>query len=331
MNDCLSRKKLFDFIKLGMLWLILPGCANQQVGEQITMSPPPDPKIVWTEPPPKPLSNELVISTAPPLPVQQDTLLSIPNVKVEDVNSKLASQAPPIPEPSVVQTISHVNKRTGMSVALEAFLDHRTDDAIAALKQYTTDDQDIALVLLPMLARIEQGETWPTLDGPQKMANLEILRNLTKRLSKSAPLKLQHVAFVDEPPIRFGEIKPRTSLSYYPQDKVYVYAEMVNLVDYPNADEDYNVRLEISFELVGANGTVYWHDRKPFEKEASITSRNDYHVTAHFPLIKNLAPGSYQLVILVMDRDSNRTARQTLPLQILDSRAKTNGPAKRKG
>ena len=218
-----------------------------------------------------------------------------------------------------------------MSVALEAFLDHRTDDAIVALKEYSADDQDMALVLLPMLARIQQGETWPTLDGPQKMANLESLRSLTKRLSKSAPLKLQHVAFVDEPPICFGEIKPRTSLSYYPQDTVYVYAEMVNLVDYPNADEDYNVHLEISFELVGANGTVYWNARKPFNKEASITSRNDYHVTAHFPLVKNLAPGSYQLVIHVLDRDSNRTARQTLPLQILDSRTKTNGPAKRRG
>ena len=329
MSDCLSRNKLFDIIKLGMLCLMLPACANQQAGEQITMSHPPDPKIVWTEPPPKPLPDDLVID-ASPLPMQ-NTPISIPNVKVEDVNSKLASQAPTIPEPSVVQTISHVNKRTGMLVALEAFLDHRTDDAIAALKEYSTDDQDIALVLLPMLARIQQGETWPTLDGPQKMANLEILRNLTKRLSKSAPLKLQHVAFVDKPPIRFGEIKPRTSLSYYPQDVVCVYAELVNLVDYPNADEDYDVRLEISFELVGVNGTIYWNARKPFDKEASITSRNDYHVTAHFTLIKDLAPGSYQLVIHVLDRDSNRTARQTLPLQILDSRAKTNGPPRRKG
>jgi len=329
MSDCLSRHKLFDIIKLGMFCLMLPAC--QQPGEPITSTPPLDPRIAWTEPPPKPLSNELIIAQALPLPAQQDTPLSIPNVKVEDVNSKLASQAPIILEPTVVQMVSHVNKRSGMSVALDAFLDNRSDDAIAALNEYSTDDKDMALVLLPMLARIQKGETWPTLDGPQKMANLESLRNLTKRLSKTAPLKLQHVAFVDVPPIRYGEIKPRNSLSFYPQDKVYVYAEMVNLVDYPNADEDYNVHLEVSFELVGANGTVYWNARKPFDKEASITSRNDYHVTAHFDLIKDLAPGSYQLVIHVLDRDSNRTARHTLPLQILDSRAKTNGSAKRRG
>ena len=329
MSDCLSRNKLFDIIKLGMLCLMLPAC--QQTGETINSTPPLDPKIAWTEPPPKPFSNELVITQPLPLPAQQDTLTSIPNVKVEDVNSKLASQAPIIPEPSVVQAGGHAPKRGGMSVALEAFLDHRNDDAIAALKEYSTDDQDMALVLLPMLARIQLGETWPTLDGPQKMANLESLRSMVKRLSKSAPLVLQHVAFVDKPPIRFGEIKPRTSLSYYPQDMVCVYAEMVNLVDYPNADEDYSVRLDISFELVGANGTVFWKKSKPFDKQISITSRNDFHVTARFDLINNLAPGSYQLVIQVLDRDSNRTARKTLPLQILDSRAKTNGPAKRKG
>jgi hypothetical protein len=328
MSDCLSRNKLFDIIKLGMFCLMLPAC--QQTGEPITSTPPIDPKIAWTEPPPKPLPDDLVVTD--PLPFRmQNTLISIPNVKVEDVSSKLASQAPTIPESSLVQPVSHPPKRSGMSVALEAFLDHRTDDAIAALKEYSTDDQDIALVLLPMLARIQQGETWPTLDGPQKMANLESLRSLTKRLSKSAPLVLQHVAFVDEPPIRFGEIKPRTSLSYYPQDAVCVYAEMVNLVDYPNADEDYSVRLDISFELVGANGTVFWKKSKPFDKQISITSRNDFHVTARFDLINNLAPGSYQLVIQVLDRDSNRTARKTLPLQILDSRTKTNGPAKRKG
>ena len=327
MSDCLSRDKLFDVITIGMFCLMLPAC--QQTSEPIAYQPPLDPKIVVTESPPQPLSSELVVTIAPPLP--QNIPISIPTVKVEDLNTKLASQPPTIPEPSVAQQVSIMPKRSGMSVALEAYLDHRIDDAIAALKQFPTDDQDIALVLLPMLARIEQGETWATLDGPQKMANLELLRNLTKRLSKTAPLKLQHVAFVDEPPIRYGEIKPRTSLSYYPQDYVYVYAELVNLVDYPNADEDYNVRLEVSFELVGANGTVYWNRSKTLDKQSSITSRNDYHVTAHFALPNNLAPGSYQLVIHVLDRDSNRPARQTLPLQILDSRTKTTGSARRKG
>src|SRR5882724_9302735 len=109
MSDCLSRNKLFDFIKLGTLCLVLPSCAFQHDAETMAYTPPPDPKIVVTETPPKPLPDDLVVKDPLPFPMQ-NTLTSIPNVKVEDLNPKLASQAPPIPEPSVVQTGIHSPK-----------------------------------------------------------------------------------------------------------------------------------------------------------------------------------------------------------------------------
>lgn len=329
MNDWFSRHNLFELIGMGLLCLMQPACQHQ--GEAITYSPPCDPKIMVTEAPPQALPTNLVVQQAPPLPMPtQNTTASVPLVSPDELNIKLISQPPKLENTPLTQTVIYTSpKRSGMSNALDSFLDHRNDEAIASLKQYPTDDQDIALVLLPILARMEQGETWASLNGPQKLAILESLRGLDKRMSKSAPLVMKHVAYVDKQPIRFGEINPRASLNFYPQDSVFLYGELVNLVDYPNADEDYNVRLQVSLELVGSNGNVYWKANKPLDKQASISSRNDYHITAYFSL-PQVDPGSYTLVIHVLDRDTNRTARTTLPMQILDPKSKSTTPPKRK-
>lgn len=329
MIDWQSRKNLFDIFSLGLLCLMLPACQHES--ETIANLPPMDPKIIVTETPPKALPTDLIVATAPPVPVPtQHTTVSVPLVSPDELNIKLISQPPTLEPSSLAQPVSYTPKRTGMPTALESFLDHRNDEAIAALKQYPTDDQDIALVMLPILARIDQGENWTSLNGSQKLAFLESLRSLTKRLSKSAPLVLQNVALVDGQPERFGEIKPRMNFNFNPEDMVYAYAELVNLIDYPNADGDFNVKLEVTLELYGANDRIFWTATKPFLKQSSVSSRNDYHVTARFPLPAKLDPGSYKLVLMVVDRESNRTARQSLPVQILDKRAKNASPAKKK-
>jgi hypothetical protein len=329
MNDRYSRHHLLELIGLYLLCLMLPACQHQ--GEAISYSPPIDPKIMVTETAPKALPADLVVRQDPPLPVVTHPTSPVPLVAPEELNIKVVSQPLKLDNTSLAQPIGYMMpKRSGMSNALDSFLDHRSEEAIASLKQYPTDDQDIALVMLPLLARIEQGETWASLNGPQKLAFLESLRSLTKRLSKSAPLMLQNVVFTDGQPERYGEIKPRININYCPEDIVYAYAELVNLVDMPDADGDFNVRLEVTVELHGANDSIFWQSTKPVKKQSSISSRNDYHVNARFSLPKTLAPGSYQLVLKVVDRDTNRTARQSLPIQILDPKSKTAIPPKRK-
>jgi hypothetical protein len=301
MKACLSRYHWFDHATQAawlLICLALPAC--QSTPETMPAVVAMDPKISVTETPPRPLNTDLVALQLPPEPVKVVTAPSAPppiNLNVDSLNTTLTSQPPIIAPASQTQTISYVPKRSPLSLALEYFLDHRNDDAIAALKQLSTDDQDMALVMLPLLARIDQGETWASLNGPQKLAVLESLRSLNKRLSKSAPLVLQNVALVERQPERYGEIIPRMNFNYYPEDYVFVYAELVNLV----------------------------------EKQSSISSRNDYHVTARFPVPSHLAPGSYQLIISVLDRDSNRTAKQVLPLQVLEKNGKTGASNKRKG
>lgn len=329
MTGTIPRPAFCDLLHAAVLLLCFGSSACQSRAEPYAGPLSLNPQITVVETPPKPLSNELVVQQAPPVPLQPTITASIPK-DAESQPPKQISQPPAILTPTMTQPVNYTPKRSGLSLALDYFLEHRNDEAIAALKQYPTDDQDIALVMLPILARMDQIENWASLSGPQKQASLESIRSLHKRLSKTAPLLLQHVTFVDRPPLRYGEVKPRANANYYPEDYVCTYAELVNLQDYINPEGLYNVRLEVTLELRGQGDKVFWNDTKPFQKESSISQRNDYHVAASFPLPKQLTPGSYQLIITVLDRDTNRTARQMLPIQVLDVHNKANNAGKRK-
>jgi hypothetical protein len=279
-----------------------------------------DPQIVVHETPSKPLPVDLVVQQTPPTPppkqlAMQETVpaaeLKVPAVQLEPVI------------PSLNNTINQAKfepKRMGLIAAYENYLDHRNDDAVAAIKHYPTDDQDIALITLPLLARIDQGESYTTMNGTQKLAVLESLRGMLRRLSKSAPLVLQHMTLAKESAPRFGEVVPRRNAVYQIEDLVFLYAEISNLLDYPNSEGLYNIRLDVTLELIGPDGKVAWNDSKAFEKKGSISSRNDYHISAWFTLVRQLQPGNYTVSLTVLDRDTNRTTKQSLPLQILESK-----------
>lgn len=320
---------LLKTLSLVQMCMLCSACASK--GEAYASPQALDPKISVAEAPPRPLDNSLIVEQSMPLP-SQGAAIPVSQPAVEIVKTAPTSQPPTLITTPYIEPTSYI-KKSGFTIALEHFLQHRNDEAIAALKSYPTDDQDAALVMLPILARMEEGETWQSLNGPQKQATLESLRSLCKRLSKSAPLVMQHVTLVDKQlerngevkPDRYGEIKPRSNSNYYPEDWVHAYAELVNLQDYINAEGLYNVRLEVTLELHGVNDQICWQASCPFQKAGSISPRNDYHVAINFNMPKQITPGAYQLMIIIHDRDTNRTARQSLPLQILDSKNKASG------
>lgn len=330
MQEWFSPTTMMNLLRTGILLLLSVGFSACQHGEPYASPTTLNPHIAVAEIPPKPLPDSLVVKELPPEPPRTAV------AQVEPVPA-IQSQPPalqltkPSDNSSFMVPVGYPPKKAGTSAALENYLDHRIDDAISILKQYPTDDQDIALIALPMLARMDQGETWGSLNGPQKLAQLELLRNLIKRLSKSAPLVLQHVSLVEEQPLRYGEVKPRQNTNYYPEDLVFAYAELVNLLDYANADGKYNIRLDVTVEIHNMDGKVVLNETKPYQKAYSMGPRQDFYIAAYLTLPKQLTPGNYQLMLSVLDRDTNRTARQSVPLQVLEARAKSGSSVKRKG
>lgn len=311
----------FRTVFLLLLCLHLNACQHK---EPYAESEQLYPQITIEQTAPKPLPQDLVVNQLTPVPVlssQMPTRNDSSDTK-KHVELTAVQLSPAMQTPAIEIPINLSNSRSGLLVAMEHYLDQQHDAAIAALQQYPRDDREAALVMLPFLARMEQGENWNTLNGAQKLAILESFRSLLRRLSKSAPLVLQNVSLVEDQPQRYGEVKPRTNTNYYPEDWVHAYAELVNLIDHTGPEGTKQVRMEVTLELHGPRDKIYWTDTKPFEKTGSISSRNDYHVAASFTLPKQLSPGMYQLHLYVVDRDTNRKAHESLALQVLEPRSR---------
>lgn len=230
--------------------------------------------------------------------------------------------------------VQYTPKRSGLIVALEHYLDHRNEEAVGALKKYSPEDQEFALVVLPILARMDQGETWSTSSGAQKLATMESMRSLQRRWKKSAPLTLQNVMFIEQGPMSgkvshstiFGEVKPRQSTTFRSEDWVHLYFEPMNLVDRPGEDGRYNVRISTAVTLSGEDGKAVYHDINQSNKPGSIGPRQDYCFTARFtlPAADVIPPGKYILRLAVHDLDTGRLANHTLPLQVVERNARSN-------
>lgn len=324
-----SPTAMLKVARISLLLMFSVSFSACQHGEPYAQPTNLNPHIMVAEIAAKPLPSDLVVQVPPPEPPATLLAQGTPPPAIHSQPPEMQLSQPSNPSATLLP-VQYVPKRSGTNSALEAYLDHRTDDAISILKQYPTDDQDIALVTLPILARMDQGETWATMNGAQKLAQLELLRNLVKRLSKSAPLVLQHASLVEGQPLRYGEVKLRQNTNYHPEDLVFAYAELINLLDYPSSDGKYNIRLDVTVEIHNADGNVVLHETKPYQKACSMGSRQDFYIAAYLTLPKQLPPGNYQLQLNVLDRDTNRTAKQNLPLQVLEGRTKPTAATKKK-
>jgi hypothetical protein len=232
-----------------------------------------------------------------------------PRIVVEPANPK-------------VQPISYQSKTNGVVHALEEYLEHHNEEALSVLKRYPIEDQEFLLVAVPMIARIELGEGWSSLSPAQRLQSLEVLRDLARRRSKSAPLVVQKMMFLDHydqnKSFHFGEVKARASNLFRPGDLVCLYYEVVNLVDHLGEDDLYHLKLNVQVQLCNQDGRTEWADTKPFKRSGSISPRTDFAFPANFTVPLAVSAGSYQLNLIVTDMETGRQAKATLPLQVVE-------------
>jgi hypothetical protein len=278
--------------------------------------------------PPRPLQLEAKVeplpppAQTPPAPVKPSPAPAAPQPELTKI-----VLAPATPTQQVILPVS-ASPRSGLPLAFELFLNNRADEARNQLKHLPVDDQDFALSVLPRLVAIERGELWPNLTGPQRQAILQGQRGLVSRLSKSAPLLLRKTMYIERGrearSIAFGEVTPRPTNTYRPEDYVELYAELINLVDSPGRDGLYASHITTTIEIRSDDNTVHYSDTAPSEKPASVSPRDDFFVNACFQLPRALPPGNYQLVIKVDDLDTGRTAKQTLTLNVITPKPRSS-------
>jgi len=297
----------------------VPACKHQDpCGPESAAIP------VETRAAPRPLQVEALLQPLPAATPEERQEPPKPPVKLEHVLPAVVLEQPAQPSRPVTPSAP----RSGILLALELALDHRHDEARAAIKNLPADDQDFILTLLGRVEAIQNGELWPGLSGPQKQAILQALRGLDRRLSRSTPLLLRKVMYTDNErtrPIAFGEVAPRADTKYHPEDWVQVYAEVVNAIDASGADGLFNAHINTTIEIRGDDNQVYFGDTKPSQRRGSISPRTDSFINAWFTLPKALPPGHYQLVIKIDDLDSGRSAQQTLPLHVVERTRERRG------
>jgi hypothetical protein len=292
------------------LGLAGPACKHQDpvVIESAAMQP------VQAEPPRQLQIQTTVEPLPPPPPIIKTTEAT---VKPDELPGHVAPRIMLAPAQRQ-QPVSNT-PRSQVLQAIEHALSQRRDEAVAAIKHLPADDQDRMLFAMSLLLGLQNGELWPELTGPQKQAFLLALRNLDKRLSKSAELRMRRLSYIEEVRgVTFGEVEPRNNTTFFPEDYVKLYAELINLVDVAGPDGLFNVHIYTTIEIRSEDNQVHFSDRKPSKRRGSISSRNDYFICAYFDLPRALAPGHYQLVVKVEDLDTSRTATQNLPLHVID-------------
>jgi hypothetical protein len=336
MSGCWTRLHARVLLGLGLRAFLLSACLL--LGACQHGSAKTEPSITPATPtlPPEPAQPLRVqeVNQAPPAPYHSklDSKLAGTEAPGQGNDIAVLPQAqPPLfvldrATPSRVQPASYTPKRSGLAAALENYLDRRNDEAVAALRRYPAEDQEFALATLPILANIDQGETWSVIAPNQRLAILESLRGLQRRLARSAPLVLQKVMFLDyvQSPY-FGEVKPRSESAFRPEDWLCLYFELVNLTDSLGENSLYSAKINTAITLRSQNGDIVFADTCVFQKKESISPRTDFCFTASLTL-PTVPPGAYQLCLAITDLETGRQAKSFLPLQILErpSRKKKN-------
>jgi len=142
-----------------------------------------------------------------------------------------------------------------------------------------------------------------------------------QELQNLSPIRLKHVAFVDDW-IAYGQFFPRNSQEFYPGDDFLVYIE----IDNPSVrriPDGFEVSVSISYEIRDAHGSIVVREDMGSPSERSLSRKRDYALAFPGTIPISLAPGQYHLRISVTDLndDSMQFAEEQIPLRIAPSLA----------
>jgi hypothetical protein len=202
--------------------------------------------------------------------------------------------------------------------ALRCYLNKQPAEAVIWLQQYDKASQEPLLRLLPLVVRLSKGN----LDRANPDEMKELLRQAdqgTALLRPRAALVLEKMCFCQDIDT-FGVYRPLPPEEYAfsPGKLVYVYVELQNFTSVPQGDV-YRIRVTSHLEIRDYRGTPRWFrdisDNNPPELSQSL--RHDFSNNYSFRIPRNLATGSYTLLLRVVDVPTGRTAEQTLDFQIV--------------
>jgi hypothetical protein len=221
---------------------------------------------------------------------------------------------PPAPQPPEAPLVA----------ALRCVLEKHPAEALPLLQRYDKADQDLLLALLPLAARIGEGELERI--SPEEMAAiLDQLHALTLALRPRAALTLEKLCFCRQIN-NFGQYEPlppdhpfRAGGGDRLGERVQVYVEVKNVTCRP-CGPVYETALSSELAIFNAQKERVWMWR-PTGVERSHSPRQDYFINFQFTMPR-LPQGLYTLRVTVRDEAAPpggrtpRTASGSLDFQV---------------
>lgn len=224
--------------------------------------------------------------------------------------TRLLDSPPPPMEPPVVAALLHL-------------LEHHPDQAMEDLGELDRSNQELLLVLLPIVARL--AELGKGSARPQEIGHmLGQLESAEEILRPRSPLTIGKMCFCRA--IRnFGVYDPlpsdhtfRAGTSSSPGSSIFVYAEPRNLTLLRHG-ETYEIRVVSRLTVTDADGHIVETKVNKEPPQIYRSPRHDFFIQGRFDVPANMPPGGYTLTIEVEDllsQPPRLPARRSLDFQL---------------
>jgi hypothetical protein len=304
-----------------------PATDQASTGVQVTVS---DPGIEPTKGTAQP-TERVGDSPAPqavqvPGPSEQDTqfppLLPMPgrpaSVPPDTLPRDLLAEPEPAPAPRNL-SLPPPEANAPVLVALQAYLEGHTEQAIQLLSHYDDRDQQFLLRLFPILGQLERGGLHTAaLTARDREVLLQALQGLTTDLRRQAPLRMRQLTFCRRVQ-NFGKFEPISANRFLPGQAVGVYCELENLEDQPLDTDRYCLTLAGEIAIHNVHGEPCWQQTIHFEPDISRSPRQDHFLFIRFRIPAELQEGAYRLLIQLRHEPTQRQCQGELPFQIVSS------------
>lgn len=221
---------------------------------------------------------------------------------------------PPQPELPPPPSMPPLPKDKPLVAAFRHVLEKHPEEAARELEKAGAKRERL-LALLKLTAGVSEGEIEKLPPG-EAAALLDHLREMSRAVSKHAPLELKRLAYCRS--IRgFGQYEAASSPSYEAGEAVQVYAEVANFGSRAMKD-GHETRLAATVEVRSAEGKRVGAVPLGECLDKCGSLRQDYFLNCRFQVPAGLAAGEYVLWVTVKDATEGkpREAKASLPFKV---------------
>jgi hypothetical protein len=276
-------------------------------------------------PPPQPAYRTAAVAAAPR--AEPGRMALDPSAVPELPPTAVDGGTGPVEDPVLAAAANPTGlTEPALVMVLRAYLDRRPDEALELLKQYDQPNQDLLLCLLPMVVRLTEGSLRQA-DPHELEVMVEQLQGVLTPLRPRAALKIDRLCFCR--PTERGVESLDAGHPQHPGELVYLCVKPRNFTtvplrpdgkpaDGPGCAACYTVPLVSTLAIETADGRrLGWQQVVKQDRPLPTPPLPHDHVQfLQFTLPDDLPPGSYQLLLELVDPPTQRVARGKVKFQV---------------